>query len=249
MTANVPAPMPVAGRGRFEAQQQAETISADAQPAMELMAAVTGGRYLRNTNDLMEGFKRAASDLAGSYTLGFYVSEELDSKWHNLKASVKRAGVNLRHRQGYLADAAAATPTAWTNDLTMAVAANPIGSSAVRLTASCALTSDPEPGTLQVGLRIEAWSLRFDANGGYQQTQIQVIFAERAANGSTHLTTDTPTVKIPTLSWETAQREGLRYARRLKPARDAVSLRVIVRDMVTGRYGTLDVPLKTLPVR
>jgi len=35
----------------------------------------------------------------------------------------------------------------------------------------------------------------------------------------------------------------------LKPARDVVSLRVIVRDMVTGRYGTLDVPLKTLPVR
>lgn len=249
MTANSPGPMPVSGRGRFEPQQQAESISADPQPAMELMASITGGRYLRNTNDLMEGFKKAASDLAGSYTLGFYVSEELDSKWHNLKASVKRSGVSLRHRQGYIAEGAAATPTAWTNDLTMAVVANPIGSSAVRLTASCAQTSDPEPGTLQVGLRIEAWSLRFDANGGYQQTQIQVIFAERAANGSTHLTTDTPTVKIPTQSWETAQREGLRYARRLKPARDAVSLRVIVRDMVTGRYGTLDVPLKALPIR
>ena len=213
------------------------------------MASITGGRYLRNTNDMMEGFRRAASDLAGSYTLGFYASDELDSTWHSLKASVKRSGVSLRHRQGYLADTAAATPTGWANDLTMAVATNPIGSSAVRLTASCALTSDPEPGTLQVGLRIEAWSLRFDATKEYQQTRIQVIFAERAANGSTHLTTDTPTVKIPLGSWETAQREGLRYARRLKPGRDAVSLRVIVRDMVTGRYGTLDVPFKTLPVR
>jgi VWFA-related protein len=244
-----PGTMPLQGRGRFEGQQQAESISADPQAAMELMASITGGRYLRNTNDLMEGFRRAASDLAGSYTLGFYVSEEMDSKWHSLKASVKRSGVNLRHREGYLADAAVATPTAWANDLMMAVAADPIGSSAVRLTASCALVSDPEPGTLQVGLRIEAWSLRFDANGGYQQTQIQIIFAERAANGSTHLTTDRPTVKIPTQSWETAQREGLRYARRLKPARDAVSVRVIVRDMVTGRYGTLDVPLQTLPIR
>jgi VWFA-related protein len=248
-TANSSGPMPVSGRGRFESQQQAESISADPQAAMELMASITGGRYLRNTNDLMEGFKKAASDLAGSYTLGFYVSEELDSKWHNLKASVKRSGVSLRHRQGYLADSAAATPTGWTNDLMLAVAANPIGSSAVRLTGSFVLTSDPEPGTLQVGLRIEAWSLRFDEKNGSQQTQIQVIFAERAANGSTHLTTDTPNVKIPAESWETAQREGLRYARRLKPARDAVSLRVIVRDMVTGRYGTLDVPLKTLPVR
>ena len=248
-TANSPGTMPVSGRGRFESQQQAETISADPTAAMELMASITGGRYLRNTIDMMEGIKRAASDLAGSYTLGFYASEDLDSKWHSLKPSVKRADVSLRYPQGYLADAAAAAPTGWANDLTMSVVTNPIGSSAVRLTASCALTSDPEPGTLQMGLRIEPWSLRFESNGGYQQTQIQIIYAERAANGNTHLTTDTPTVKIPAQSWETAQREGLRYARRLKPARDAVSLRVIVRDMLTGRYGTLDVPLKTLPVR
>jgi VWFA-related protein len=249
MSPSAPGTTPAQGRGRFEAQQQAESISADPHAAMELMASITGGRYFRNTNDLMEGFKRAAVDLVGSYTLGFYVSEELDSKWHSLKASVKRPGVSVHHRQGYLADAVATKPTGWPNDLTMAVASNPIGSSAVRLTASCSLTSDPEPGTLQVGLRIEPWSLRFTENGGYQQTQIQIIFAERAANGRTRLTTDTPTVKIPDQSWETAQREGLRYARRLKPARDAVSLRVIVRDMATGRYGTLDVPLRTLPVR
>lgn len=250
MSANLPATLPARGRGRFEPQQQAEAISADPHAAMELMASITGGRYFRNTNDLMEGFKQAASDLGGSYTLGFHVSDALDGKWHNLKASVKRAGVSLSHRQGYLADAAGAKPTAWANDLTMAVVANPIGASAIRLTASCELTSDPEPGTLQVGLRIEPWSLRFDANDGHQQTRIQVIFAERAANGSIRLlTTDTPPVKVPNQSWELAQREGLRYARRLKPARDAVSLRIIVRDMITERYGTLDVPLKTVPVR
>src|SRR4029078_12143874 len=79
-TANSSGPMPVSGRGRFESQQQAESISADPRAAMELMGSITGGRYLFNTNDLMEGFKRAASDLAGSYTLGFYVSDELDSK-------------------------------------------------------------------------------------------------------------------------------------------------------------------------
>ncbi len=112
---------------------------------MELMSSITGGRYLHNTNDLMEGFKKAASDLEGSYTLGFYVSDEPDSKWHNLKASVKRSGVSLRHRKGYLAEAVAATPTRWTNELTMAVIANPIGSSAVRLTAYCGLTSDASP--------------------------------------------------------------------------------------------------------
>ena len=109
-----PAAMPVRGRGRFEPQQDAETISSDAQPAMEMLASTTGGRYLRNTNDLMDGFKKAASDLEGSYTLGFYVSEYPDNKWHTLKAGVERSGVSLRHRKGYLAEADAATSALWT---------------------------------------------------------------------------------------------------------------------------------------
>jgi hypothetical protein len=58
------------------------------------------------------------------------------------------------------------------------------------------------------------------------------------------LTTDAPTVKIAAQDWETAQREGLLYGRRWKPEPDAVTLRVVVRDMITGQYGTLDVPLK-----
>jgi VWFA-related protein len=246
MTAASPGAMPVRGRGRFEPQQDAESVSSDTRPAMELMSSTTGGRYLRNTNDLMEGFKKAASDLEGSYTLGFYVSDEPDGKWHNLKASVKRSGVNLRHRKGYFAEATAITPTLWTNDMVMAVIANPIGSSGVQLTASCTPALDGEAGTFQVNLRIETGSLRFRADGQALQAQIQVIFADRAANGGTRLTTDAPTVKIPVSRWEAAQQEGLRYDRRWKPAPDTVTLRVVVRDMITGQYGTLDVPFKKL---
>ena len=172
-----------------------------------------------------------------------------DSKWHDLKASVTRSGVNLRHRKGYLAEAVAATPTLWTNEMAMAVIANPIGSSAVQLTAYCAPAADGEPGTLQVNLRIEADSLRFQPAGQELQAHVQVIFAERAPDGTARLTTDAATVKVVAERWDAAQREGLRYERRWKPAPDAVSLRVVVRDVITGQYGTLDVPLKKLAPR
>ena len=244
MTAESPGTLPVRGRGRFEPQQDAERMSDDTYPTMDLMASITGGRYLANTNDLADGFKKAASDLEGSYTLGFYVSDEPDRTWHNVKASVKRSGVNLRHRKGYLAEPVSASPALWTNDMAMAAITNPIGSSAVQLTAYCGPAPDGEPGTLQVNLQIEAGSLRFQPNGQNLQARIQVLFAERAANGGTRLTTDAPTVNVPTTGWEQARQEGLRYSRRLKPAADAVSLRVVVRDMLTGKYGTLDVPLK-----
>ena len=235
--------VPLRGRGRFEPQQDAETISSDAQPAMEMLSSTTGGRYLRNNNDLMEGFKKAASDLEGSYTLGFYVSEYPDDKWHTLKASVKRKDVSLRHRKGYLSEAEAATSALWTNERTMAVVANPIGSSAVQLTAGLAAAPDATPGMLQINLRIETASLQFQTFDQDRQAKLQIIFAERAPDGS-RLTTDAATVRVGPQNWATAQAEGLRYSRRWTPGPDALSLRVVVRDMITGQYGTLDVPLR-----
>jgi hypothetical protein len=68
-------------------------------------------------------------------------------------------------------------------------------------------------------------------------------FGERAPDGTTRLTTDTPTVKVDAKGWDTAQEEGLRYTRRWKPAPGALSLRIVVRDMITGQYGPLDIPL------
>jgi VWFA-related protein len=239
--------LPVRGRGRFEPQQDAERLSNDTFPAMEMMSSITGGRYLRNSNDLAAGFKSAAADLAGSYTLGFYIWDEPDNKWHTLKASVRRSGVQLRHRKGYLAERIAPAPALWTNEMGLAAVSDPVGSSAVQLTAYCGPSPDGAAGTLVANLQIESGSLRFQTEGANLQARIQVIFAERGASGGTRLMSDAPTITIPTHSWDAAQQEGLRYSRQWKPAPDAVSVRIIVRDMTTGRYGTLDVPLEKLP--
>jgi VWFA-related protein len=239
--------LPVRGRGRFESQQDAEVLSNDTFPAMEMMSSMTGGRYLRNSNDLAAGFKSAMADLAGSYTLGFYVSDEPDNKWHPLKASVKRSGVELRHRKGYLAEPIATAPAVWTNEMAMAAVSDPVGSSAVQLTAYVGPSPDGEAGTLVANLQIEPASLRFQAEGANLQARIQVLFAERGPAGGTRLMSDAPAIKIPAQNWDAAQQEGLRYSRQWKPAPDAVSVRIIVRDMATGKYGTLDVPLKKIP--
>ena len=238
---------PVRGRGRFEAQQDAEQLSNDTFPAMEMMSSITGGRYLRNSNDLAAGFKSAAADLAGSYTLGFYVPDEPDNKWHTLKASVRRPGVQLRHRKGYLAEPIAQAPAFWTNEMAMAAVSDPVGSSAVQLTAYCGPSPDGAAGTLVANLQIEPGSLRFQAQGANLQARIQVLFAERHAGGGTRLMSEAPTITVPTDKWDAVQQEGLRYSRQWKPAPDAVSVRIIVRDTTTGKYGTLDVPLRKLP--
>jgi hypothetical protein len=103
---------------------------------------------------------------------------------------------------------------------------------------------------LQVNLRIETGSVQFQTTGQVREAHLELLFGERAPDGTTRLSSDTPTVRVTAQSWDTAQEEGLRYTRRWKPAPGALSLRIVVRDMITGRYGTLDIPLnKLVPAR
>ncbi len=73
---------------------------------MDLFADLTGGRAARNTNDLLAGVKAAAEDMRGTYSVGFYAPQEPDERWHTFTVKVRRPGVKVVHRQGYLSSAA-----------------------------------------------------------------------------------------------------------------------------------------------
>ena len=69
---------------------------------MDVLADVTGGRAFRNTNDLTAGVSAAASDARGSYSVGFYVPDNTDNRWHEFDVRVSRPGVRVLHRKGYM---------------------------------------------------------------------------------------------------------------------------------------------------
>lgn len=121
--------------GRFTNFQRAAEASGDVRPALGTMAAITGGRLIFNTNDFSKGIRRAQNDLDGTYTVAFYADGPADGKWHELRVRVDTPGVELTHRQGYLAEACS-TP-AWNDDQLRQALLNPLGSSAIHLMARC----------------------------------------------------------------------------------------------------------------
>jgi VWFA-related protein len=67
----------------------------------DLIARQTGGFPIRNSNSY--DFDRVLKDQAGYYLLGYRPSEEtFNRKFHYIKAKVKRSGMSLRTRFGFL---------------------------------------------------------------------------------------------------------------------------------------------------
>lgn len=55
------------------------------------------------SSDLQGGLRRIVSDLSSYYLIGYYSSGKLDGKFHSITVRVKRPGVQVRARRGYLA--------------------------------------------------------------------------------------------------------------------------------------------------
>ncbi len=235
--------LPLPGRGLFEKQTQAEAMNNDPAPAMTLMASVTGGRYLFDTNDLVAGLRQAVADLRGSYTIGFYAPEEGDGKWRKLQVRVARPGVRVQHRQGYFAEGSAAPQPGWSNDSWRAAVANPLGSSAVRFTAACERKPD---GEVVFRIRVAAASLRFRREAGKMKAALQFMIAGRSAEGHAWTTLRDVTVDLPPEKESELQVAVVPFALNWTPDPAVETIRLILRDKASGQFGTVDVALKKL---
>jgi len=208
---------------------------------MDLLAETTGGRFFKNTNDLTQGVKSASSDMHGAYSISFYVPDDPDNRWHNLKVKVQRTGVRTLTRQGYFSVGPARQPTDWLQDQWQAAVKNPLGSTAIRLDARVEVVGQ----MLNAILQMPTEDLSFHRANLQWSADLDLGFAERGTVEWSRVRTDHATV---TLKNDNANRAGslirLPKSWTLNPGTSYV--RLIVRDRVSGRFGDLDMPLNKL---
>ncbi len=247
MTATVSTLGPVRGRGRFERQQQAEQISSDPLPASETMAWITGGRVIRNTNDPADGMRKATQDMLGAYTVAFYAGEEPDGKWHGLKVRVKRPGVRLVYRQGFLAESAGPVPAAWSVAEWRSAVFSPLGSGALTIDARCE-PMPGKPGHLGLLMQVDPHQLHFRREKDQLVAEFEIAVAEKGTTGEISFHQENGKVTVPVADERKIGPELTRYFREWKPTPGSVTVRLIARDKSTGRYGTLDLPVSKIPL-
>ncbi len=96
------------GRGNIGAGGGAEALQAMAEEqSVMYLAGGTGGRTFANSPGLSDRLGEVSEELAAYYSLGYRPDHLGDDTYHTLTVRVRRDGVKVRHREGYLDSSAA----------------------------------------------------------------------------------------------------------------------------------------------
>jgi hypothetical protein len=104
--------VPVAGVGQNPTIAPAEDNRrlGERHTALRTMAESTDGVAVLDTNNFAPALQRMTADLTSYYLLGYYSTGKLDGKFHTISVRVRRPGVQIRARRGYLAANTATIP-------------------------------------------------------------------------------------------------------------------------------------------
>ncbi len=82
----------------------------DSQDGMEFLAKETGGLFFHENNDFNTGLAKTVDDLSGYYLIGYQplrgseTGEKAKTAFHKIQVHVKKAGLHVRSRNGYVGE-------------------------------------------------------------------------------------------------------------------------------------------------
>jgi VWFA-related protein len=210
---------------------------------MLTIAKQTGGMAFFN-NDVAGNIRKAAGDGRISYTLGFYPADEAwDGKYHSLKVTVDRPGVEIRTRSGYFAKAVTELASERKDALRLAVA-SPLEGEAIGVKVK--VPSNPLTGQgADLVVSIDPRDIHFDGKGGKLHGEVDVVFAQQMKDGKL-VKGEQKTIECD-LSNETYQSSlmgGLTLPVQLTIDKSAFRLRIVVRDTFSGAVGSVSIPVR-----
>jgi VWFA-related protein len=207
-----------------------------------LIAKETGGFLVRNSNDFE--LKKIADDQKGYYLLGYRPSgETFNRKFHHIKVTVKRRGLNVRTRNGFFGiSEESARPAALTaSDQMKKALMSPFGTNDIAVRLTTMFTNFDTGSLLRALFYIKAQDLVFadEPDGGHKATFDLgiILFGEngRIADQQSRLVTLTLRDEL----YQNALRDGIVYSFEapLKQA-GAFQFRVALRDQSSSRIGS-----------
>lgn len=217
--------------------------------AMELFAALTGGRAFRNRNDIDRAVRSAVDDSRCSYTLGYYPAHgKWDGRFVRIAVKTKRPGVEIRARGGYYA---VAKPQASEKELIARLedtALSPLDATAIGIAVHVSRAGEAVPLTLKLAIDIDPRDISLLFMQGRWTGGLNLMLLQQSADGTIlYKRAQAFDLQFSPEEYGRMQRNGLVIDHATEVRENACRLRIVVHDSRSGALGTVTVPLSAVP--
>jgi hypothetical protein len=213
---------------------------------MRSLAQRTGGREFTGTNDVARAVAQALDDSAVNYVLTYSPSHnDWNGRFRKIEVRVKRPGVETRHRTGYFAFPPR-NETVQNRQAALADAASvPLDAHSISIDLK---VEQAGPGSVRVFGLLEGSRLLLESGSDGKETgAVDLLLSGQSADGTEVVrVTDTIRMGIEQDVYDRILKSGLPFYLEAKLAENVFQLRLVVRDVRSGRIGSLSIPVKAL---
>ncbi|MFN0106037.1 MAG: VWA domain-containing protein [Bryobacteraceae bacterium] len=220
------------------------------QGMLRFLAAETGGIAQMNDNDLNGGLQRILEEQSGYYRLEFQPGEAAaerlnnESKYHRVRLKIKRPGLQVRYRKGFVDDTAARPqPPRTQAELLLASLSSPFAENGLRVRFTPVPSFGRDSQTVvRALLHIDGAGVTFgppDAQGTLTGTLHLVAITEGETANARSATENTFTIRVRQEALENVKQGGFVYALEHKVKEPgAYQMRVAALDALSGKTGS-----------
>jgi VWFA-related protein len=232
------------------------------------VAERTGGQACVNTNDLAGCVKDAFENGSSYYQLTYYpVDYKANGEYRRILVHTTRPGVRLSYRNGYFATEAASTTEAKPGPTPMnastakkdakpegplaeAIFNTPLVSTVIPLQVRT-VAQLPEYAKYEISIQADALTLLPSETD--TKTQLSVVEIGAAGfdlrGGTTQFFQSRLTQKIPESDYQRIQEQGFTHTITVPLKPGTAHVRLAIRDVNSGRLGTIDLTIPNSPAR
>jgi VWFA-related protein len=211
--------------------------------SLKNFARMTGGHAYYGNNDLANALKHAAEDSSSYYLLGYYLDSHNNRPgWRKLQVAVSRKDADVGARAGFLVTSASVNPEVTHKADVEFALGSPFESTGIAVTEQW-LGESPDGSKKKVGfaLQVPATGLINEAD----KNRFDVEFVARATKKGVTADTVGQTIKgmLPANALAKIKADGIFYRNTFDLAPGEYQVRFVVRDNLSGRIGSVIVPL------
>jgi VWFA-related protein len=218
------------------------------QESMQSVAEQTGGKICVNNNDLADCVKTAVTEGSSYYEIAYYPdASDWHGEFHKISVKATHPGLQLSFRQGYFAragDQNVKPDEKSGNDpqLQEAACGDLLTSTSVLVVAE-ALPPD-QPGQVKYFMAIDGKMLTFSTAGDgnhNMRLDLAICTLDRGGKPLQYLQ-DHVQQQLGDKEFATTSAHGVSHVVQFAPKPDTVKVRLVVRDVGSGRLGSVDIP-------